>query len=165
MFASLATCRSDLLKHLSTERVSGALFYKFLERLSEPKIHLTHAQGGVLNPLLSLFAPTFAPLSFYLRSALFRSPRLKRDSNCTINPCSVLTEERRLALGQLNSDVLDYGGFKRSNNQKPFQRLANKQNHLPTTHLCFHNSITCWHCSTDAAPVAEVLSWQFSLSS
>ena len=78
-----------------------------------------------------------------LAALCFDPPALQQHSKCAINYWRVLTKERRLALGQLDGDDLDHGGFKRSNNQKPFQRLASKQNHLPPTHLRFHDSITC----------------------
>jgi len=68
------------------------------------------------------FLSTFAALCF-------DPPALQRDSNCTIHRCSVLAKKRSLALGQLDGDDSDHGGCKRSNNQKPFQRLASKQNH------------------------------------
>jgi len=56
-----AFLKSGFLGRFYLER----FFYRLsLERLSEPKIHLMDAQGGVLNPLLSPFASPFAPLSF-----------------------------------------------------------------------------------------------------
>ena len=75
----------------------------------------------------------------------FDPATLQRHNKSAINYWRVLTKKRGLTLGQLDGEDLNRGGFKRGDNHDPIQRLTNKQNHLPATHLGFHNSNTAWH--------------------